>query len=349
MRCSTASNGPGRSPSAIRRAASTYEATHPEALSDFRQLNAAQIAAARAAYTETGAPGHHGFSVAGFTLLDISYDPTGDSDIRLADTSDPATAYTYAPTKRATAATSSSARPAARRERATTTGTPCCTSSGTRSGSSTATRATEHGALPAATDSHGILGDDLPLLRRVGRALRLQRALGPCADLHDVRHRGAAVPLRRRLHHQRGQHHLHLGPDAPAPPTSTASRADARGEPDLRDDLGRQRRRHLRPVELRGRTCISTLAPGRRLDLRRRAARLPRRRPQRRLRPRQRLQRAALRGRPALADRERDRRQRRRHASPAIRPTTRSPAAPARTGCSAASGTTSSTAASART
>ncbi len=90
----------------------------------------------------TGAPGHHGFSVAGFTLLDISYDPTGDSDIRLADTSDPATAYTYAPNEAGYGGDVFFGTAGRAPERATTTGTQCCTNSGTRSGSSTATRAT---------------------------------------------------------------------------------------------------------------------------------------------------------------------------------------------------------------
>ena len=75
--------------------------------------------------------------------------------------------------------------------------------------------------------------------------------LGLRPDLHDVRHRRPAAHVRRRLHHQRRQHRLHLEPDRPARPTSTASLAiDAGRQPHLPDHLGRRRHRHLRPVEL---------------------------------------------------------------------------------------------------
>jgi serralysin len=78
--------------------ASAYEAAYPEPLSDFHRINARQLAAAKAALTEASPdlPGHQGFSVTGFTNLEITYDRERPV-IRLANTSDPATAYTYTP------------------------------------------------------------------------------------------------------------------------------------------------------------------------------------------------------------------------------------------------------------
>ena len=78
-------------------------------------------------------------------------------------------------------------------------------------------------------------------------------------------------------------------------------------QPHLPDDLGRQRPRQLRPVELFHQPRHQP-EPRIALDLLDRPARLSRRRPERRLRPRQRLQRAAVPRRPALADRDGDRR-----------------------------------------
>jgi serralysin len=78
--------------------ASAYEAAYPEPLNDFKRINARQLEAAREMLTDVspGLPGHQGFAVTGFTNLDITYDRQ-DPVIRLADTSDPATAYTYIP------------------------------------------------------------------------------------------------------------------------------------------------------------------------------------------------------------------------------------------------------------
>ena len=96
-----------------------------------------------------------------------------------------------------------------------------------------------------------------------------------------------------------------------------------RRQPHLPDDLGRRRHRHLRPVQLLDRPQHQPQS-GLPLDLLRRSARLSRRRPEQRLRARQRLQRAAVPGRRALADRERHGRiGQRRHRS-ATPPTTSS-------------------------
>ncbi|MFO1141057.1 MAG: M10 family metallopeptidase [Amaricoccus sp.] len=72
--------------------------TYPDQLTDFKHISAQQLAVVRAALTEVSpsAPGHDGFSVAGFTNLDITYGGT-NSVIRVADTSDLDTAYTYFP------------------------------------------------------------------------------------------------------------------------------------------------------------------------------------------------------------------------------------------------------------
>ncbi len=78
--------------------AAAYGAAYPEQLSDFQRINARQLAEARAVLTavDPAAPGHEAFSVTGFTRLGITYD-RAQPVIRLADTSDPDTAYTYTP------------------------------------------------------------------------------------------------------------------------------------------------------------------------------------------------------------------------------------------------------------
>ena len=77
---------------------SAYGTTYPEPLTDFKKVSAQQFAVVREALTEVSpsTPGHDGFSVSGFTNLDISYGGS-NSVIRVADTSDPGTAYTYFP------------------------------------------------------------------------------------------------------------------------------------------------------------------------------------------------------------------------------------------------------------
>ena len=84
-----------------------------------------------------------------------------------------------------------------------------------------------------------------------------------------------------------------------------------RGQPHLHDDLGRWRHRHLRPLGLSLPTCAIDLTPREPLDLLRRAAALTSEAADDGM-PRQRVQRAAVPRRPALADRERDRRRRAR-------------------------------------
>ena len=78
----------------------------------------------------------------------------------------------------------------------------------------------EYGALPAATDSMEY--SVMTYRSYVGSDARFvyNETWGHAADVHDVRHRGAAVPLRRRLHQQCGQHDLHLGSAAPVRPLS---------------------------------------------------------------------------------------------------------------------------------
>lgn len=78
-----------------------YPSGHPEPLSDFARLSPAQLATARGAIEDiplAKLPGHGSLSVEGFTNLDVSYAAgSGDVSIRLANTSDPSTAYAYFP------------------------------------------------------------------------------------------------------------------------------------------------------------------------------------------------------------------------------------------------------------
>jgi serralysin len=80
---------------------SDYEADHPEFLSDFERISADQLAAVHA--TLDGLvrtqPAGVGFSVEGFTKLGIDYagGGSGTGTIRLANTSDPPTAWAYYP------------------------------------------------------------------------------------------------------------------------------------------------------------------------------------------------------------------------------------------------------------
>jgi serralysin len=84
--------------------AADYQANHPENFTNFQQINAAQLLATHAALNDAaggyGAPlGAYSYSVEGFTNLSITYAGagTGVATIRLANTSDPATAYAYYP------------------------------------------------------------------------------------------------------------------------------------------------------------------------------------------------------------------------------------------------------------
>lgn len=79
-----------------------YEAGHPEALNDFSQLTADQLEAFHFGLTTTTLTqnaGAAGFSVSGFTDLDITYAGAGEgvATLRGANTSDPSTAYAYYP------------------------------------------------------------------------------------------------------------------------------------------------------------------------------------------------------------------------------------------------------------
>ncbi len=77
-----------------------YEPRHPELLTDFRQLDADQLAAVHATLSGAGLPAKFaGFSVQGLTKLDLRYAGSGAAEavVRLANTSDPATAYAYFP------------------------------------------------------------------------------------------------------------------------------------------------------------------------------------------------------------------------------------------------------------
>ncbi|WP_155888679.1 M10 family metallopeptidase C-terminal domain-containing protein [Inquilinus limosus] len=83
-------------------AVSDYQAGHPEAFTNFSQLTAQQMIAVHfalnaAIYTQPS--GAFGFSVEGFSNLDITYAGSGlgTGTIRLANTDDPGTAYAYYP------------------------------------------------------------------------------------------------------------------------------------------------------------------------------------------------------------------------------------------------------------
>jgi len=83
-------------------AVTDYEAGHAESFTDFAQLTAAQLEAFHFglnATTLTQNAGAAGFSVSGFTNLDITYAGSGEgvATLRGANTSDPATAYAYYP------------------------------------------------------------------------------------------------------------------------------------------------------------------------------------------------------------------------------------------------------------
>jgi serralysin len=81
---------------------SDYQAGHPEAFTGFHQMTAQQMIAVHfalnaAIYTQPLGAG--GFSVEGFTNLDITYAGTGlgTGTIRVVNTTDPSTAYAYYP------------------------------------------------------------------------------------------------------------------------------------------------------------------------------------------------------------------------------------------------------------
>jgi serralysin len=83
-------------------AVSDYQAGHPEAFTNFHQMTAQQMIAVHFAlnadiFTQPG--GAYGFAVEGFTNLTISYAGSGSGagTIRVANTSNPGTAYAYYP------------------------------------------------------------------------------------------------------------------------------------------------------------------------------------------------------------------------------------------------------------
>lgn len=81
---------------------SDYQATHPESFSNFAQLSADQsrtVSATLDSSLITQSAGGAGFSVEGFTNLSVGYagSGSGEGTLRLANTSDPATAYAYYP------------------------------------------------------------------------------------------------------------------------------------------------------------------------------------------------------------------------------------------------------------
>jgi len=81
---------------------SDYQAGHPEAFTGFHQMTAQQMIAVHFALNAanyTQPLGAAGFSVEGFTNLDITYAGTGlgTGTIRVVNTTDPGTAYAYYP------------------------------------------------------------------------------------------------------------------------------------------------------------------------------------------------------------------------------------------------------------
>ena len=81
---------------------SDYPASHPEALTDFRPLDDRQLAAVHAALSDAALgqpPGLRRSRSPGSPTLPIAFagNGSGDGTIRLANTSDPPTAYTYGP------------------------------------------------------------------------------------------------------------------------------------------------------------------------------------------------------------------------------------------------------------
>ena len=123
---------------------SDYPASYPEALHGFARLSPAQLAVARGALDTAGGPAaHSAFSVEGFTNLSLSYAGAGSGAgmIRIANSSDPSTAYAYYPgnhTESGDVFFGSSGR---KPDVGNYHSTPSCTNSATRSASSTATRA----------------------------------------------------------------------------------------------------------------------------------------------------------------------------------------------------------------
>ena len=80
-------------------------------------------------------------------------------------------------------------------------------------------------------------------------------------DPDDGRHRGPAIHVRRELHDQLEQHRLRLEPDHRRRVRQRRRPGPAGRQPDLRDDLGRRRHRHLRILELRH-DLVVDLRPG---------------------------------------------------------------------------------------
>lgn len=79
-----------------------YQASHPENFTNLSQLSATQLAMVHAVLNEatyTQLPGAYSYSVEGLTNLSVTYGASGsgNSTIRLVNTSDPGTAYAYYP------------------------------------------------------------------------------------------------------------------------------------------------------------------------------------------------------------------------------------------------------------
>ena len=105
----------------------------------------------------------------------------------------------------------------------------------------------------------GLVADDL-----YARALHQQqlrrREDQPAADVHAVRHRRAAVHVRRQLQHQRRRQRLHLQPDDRRDVHQRRRPGRAVGQQDPAHHLGRRRQRHDRRQQLRRTASPSTCA-----------------------------------------------------------------------------------------
>ena len=198
---------------------SDYQANYPaNALQGFHQLSANQLAAVHLVLGSTYLTdkfGYQGYSFEGFTNLDVSYfdGGTGYTTLRFGNNTDAGTAYAWYPDTHVAAGDvwfggsgnqpgAGQLRPLHRHPR----DRPCAR----------AQARARNGRLRRAAVRHqldGILGDDLQVIRRVGREVRLQRGMGLRPDLHDVRHRRPAAHVRGGFQRQRRQYHLHLEPD----------------------------------------------------------------------------------------------------------------------------------------